>query len=237
MLQPIRQGKFRAVADIRGPRKEKELVRNVKLPPDAPLAHCSTDRLSPYVVEIRSNIDEPHIRAAWLEFESSATAFQRLSFVEGLYRRASTRGTREPVIVTVRERRSGVIVLIAALSRRRRFGLTIIEAADCSLCDYFVPLTSPGRLFSADEVRSIWAEICRALQPADAIIIKKIPDDDIRQPQYRDAVSRVEADGVFGSSDQARCPCLRFSRLEKACRVQGRRKKAAPVAAARIRQA
>jgi CelD/BcsL family acetyltransferase involved in cellulose biosynthesis len=151
-------------------------VRNVKLPLDAPLAHCSSDKSSPYVVEIRSNIDEQYLRETWLDFESSASAFQRLSFVESLYRQASAQGKREPVIVSVRERRSGMIILIAALSRRRRFGLTIVETAHCSLCDYFVPLTSPGRLFDADEVRSMWAEICRALQPADAIIIKKIPD-------------------------------------------------------------
>jgi CelD/BcsL family acetyltransferase involved in cellulose biosynthesis len=159
------------------PTRSEKLVRNVKLPSDAPRPHRSADTSSPYLVEIRSDIDEQYLRETWLDFESSASAFQRLSFVESLYRQASAQGKREPVIVSVRERRSGLIILIAALSRRRRFGLTIVEAADCSLCDYFVPLTSPGRLFDADEVRSMWAEICRALQPADAIIIKKIPDD------------------------------------------------------------
>jgi CelD/BcsL family acetyltransferase involved in cellulose biosynthesis len=218
MLQRIRQEKFRTVAYISGPREENVLLRNVKLPPEAPLAHFSTDISSSYVVEIHSDIDDPHIRAAWLEFEPSATAFQKLSFVEGLYRRASTQGTREPVIVTVRQRRSGMIILIAALSRRRRFGLTIIEAADCSLCDYFVPLTSPGRLFSADEVRSIWAEICRALRPADAIIIKKIPDEIFGNPNIAMQFAGLKP---MGSSARA-------IRLDPhACASPGWRKRAA----------
>jgi CelD/BcsL family acetyltransferase involved in cellulose biosynthesis len=150
---------------------------SVRLPSDASLVHHCSDQSSPYVVEIRSDIDELCLRETWLDFESTATAFQRLSFVEGLYRQGFTRGKSQPVIVSVRERSSGLIVLIAALSRRRRFGLTIVETADCSLSDYFVPLTRPGKRFSADEIKLIWAEICRALQPADAIIIKKIPHD------------------------------------------------------------
>jgi CelD/BcsL family acetyltransferase involved in cellulose biosynthesis len=182
MLQPIRHDEFRTIDQFSAAREAKKPVKDVKLPTDASPAHCSADKSSPYVVEIRSSIDEQYVRQTWLDFESSASAFQRLSFVEGLYRRASIRGKREPVIVSVRERRSGTIILILALSRRRRFGLTIVEAADCSLCDYFVPLTSPGRRFDADEVRAIWAEICRALQPADAIIIKKIPDDIFGNP-------------------------------------------------------
>ena len=164
------------------PTKSEKSVRNVKWRPDTALAHCPPDKPSPYVVGIRSDIDEQYLRETWLDFESSASAFQRLSFVEGLYRQASARGKREPVIVSVRERRTGMIILIAALSRRRRFGLTIVETADCSLCDYFVPLASPGRRFNADEVRSMWVEICRALQPADAIIIRKIPDDIFGNP-------------------------------------------------------
>ncbi len=155
---------------------------SVELLWEATPAPRGSDRSSPYLVEIRSDLDEHSFRQTWLDFESTATAFQRLSFVEGLYRQAAAPGKREPVIVSVRERSSGRIVLIAALSRRRRFGMTIIETADGDLCDYFAPLTCPGSRFAADEIQLIWTEICRALQPADAIIIKKIPDETFGSP-------------------------------------------------------
>ncbi len=130
-----------------------------------------------FTVELHSDFSDAELRETWSSFERSptATAFQRLSYIEALIANIVPHRAAEPILIGARDTASGAIVLVAALMRRRRHGVAVIEALDLGLCDYFAPLIRPGHEFSPAEFQELWSAICRAVQPAAAVFIDKIP--------------------------------------------------------------
>ncbi|WP_041801345.1 GNAT family N-acetyltransferase [Rhodopseudomonas palustris] len=128
-------------------------------------------------MELHSDFSNAEFRHTWKSFEQSATAtaFQRLSYIQALLANIVPQRAVEPILVGVRDTSCGAIVLVASLMRTRRHGVSVIEALDLGLCDYFAPLIRPGLEFSAVEFDELWREICGALKPVGALSIEKIP--------------------------------------------------------------
>lgn len=142
---------------------------------DADTTSASSDEAGSYRVTLHENLQDPHLREVWLRFEdsSSLTAFQRFSFVENLFNHLAGDRNARPLIVAVRQKNLGIVMLMPFV-RRQHLGLTWVEHVDFDLTDYAVPLTLPNHAFNSDDVTAISAEIIQSLKPADIVAIKKI---------------------------------------------------------------
>jgi CelD/BcsL family acetyltransferase involved in cellulose biosynthesis len=83
----------------------------------------------------------------------------------------------EPVVVTLRCGRSGQLVAVLPLVRRRYLGVRFVEFADLGVSDYVMPICDRdlGSAILADE--RVGGQIREVLKPYDLVRISKIPDD------------------------------------------------------------
>lgn len=132
-----------------------------------------TDRS--FAVEIAT--DWPSAREAWnAALESGvATPFQDGRVVDAWYRAMAGQLQIEPLVVSVRERRTGAHAVSLALVRTT-FGATrSIGFADLGLIDYNAPILGPAAPRDAVGAAALWRAVRRVLPQADVIDLRKMP--------------------------------------------------------------
>lgn len=118
--------------------------------------------------------------AASRDFEAAlrlgaATPFQDLHVVGSWYRAMASRPDIEPVIVSVRDRDTGVPALTLPLVRRRHGWVRTIGFADLDLVDCNAPILGPAAPRTADGAAALWRVLLRAIPTADLIHFRKMP--------------------------------------------------------------
>jgi CelD/BcsL family acetyltransferase involved in cellulose biosynthesis len=81
----------------------------------------------------------------------------------------------EPLLVAVRDRRSGRDVLLLPLIRRRLGSMSVIEFADLWATDYNAPLIAPATPVTVEYAHAVWEQVQNALPKADLIRLTKMP--------------------------------------------------------------
>ena len=109
---------------------------------------------------------------------SGTTAFQGSRWLATVYREVAPALAAEPVTVTVRESRTGRLVLVLPLVRARLNGLTSLRFADFGVCDY---LTSVYDRVDAERLiadATLPVRVATLLPPFDVISFTKLPHED-----------------------------------------------------------
>lgn len=141
------------------------------------------------VVEIQSHLGglEPFL-ARWAALLGPASSpFHSLAWVRAWYTTLGETDGRRPLLVAVRDRDSGADLMLLALSSRRSGGLSIVEFADATVCDYNLPLLAPNARLSAEHARAIWHALRRALAAEhDVLRLQKMPRHTLDDTPPRD---------------------------------------------------
>jgi CelD/BcsL family acetyltransferase involved in cellulose biosynthesis len=106
---------------------------------------------------------------------SGATAFQHPVWLDAFYRTMLAPHGAEKLIVTGRDGADGALRFLLPLLRRRRSGVTVVEAATLGVGDYAHPLAAP-QLRGRDFVSLVGA----ALPAYDILNIRPIRDETVR---------------------------------------------------------
>lgn len=104
-----------------------------------------------------------------------ATPFQASSFMEAWYRTLGGMAETEPLIVGVRDARTGEDVIQLALVRRKLGRQRVIGFADLDLVDYNAPILGPAAPREEAGARALLHDILTALPPADILDWTKMP--------------------------------------------------------------
>lgn len=108
---------------------------------------------------------------------SRATAFQHPLWLHQLYRELAPRLGVEPVVLAVRYRKTGDLVMLLPFIRRRRGSLRVIEFADLEVSDYAAPICDEAVFAQLSCDRRLRAQIRAHLRPYDLLRVKKLADD------------------------------------------------------------
>jgi CelD/BcsL family acetyltransferase involved in cellulose biosynthesis len=110
-------------------------------------------------------------------FESAqATPFQHPLWLDRLYRGLAPSLGGEPLIVTVRNDRTGRLEMVLPLIRRRHKGLRLVEFADLQVSDYACAVSTEAAFTALAEDSRTSRRLHELLRPYDLIRIKKAPD-------------------------------------------------------------
>jgi CelD/BcsL family acetyltransferase involved in cellulose biosynthesis len=101
-------------------------------------------------------------------------AFQCKDFARVLFETVARERNAEPVIIGVRDGNGEPLALFVFI-RRRRMGVSVIEALDFNVTDYFAPLYFSPVPPTAQRSAEIWRAVLAVLPPADAVAFKKMP--------------------------------------------------------------
>nr|WP_294526093.1 GNAT family N-acetyltransferase [uncultured Rhodopila sp.] len=127
-----------------------------------------------FVVDVQ---DDPSVVASrWAQLEPAGTVFQTRAWLLPWYRVIAPHINASPLFVTVADRLTGRPLMFFPLCMRRKAGLAIIEFPDHGVSDYNIPIVAPDLSLGAGEMQALWQQICRALPPADAVLITKMPE-------------------------------------------------------------
>lgn len=107
---------------------------------------------------------------------SASTVFQSPLWMDRLYKRLATDLKADPLIVLIREQKSGALVAVLPLIIRQRRALRIAEFADFGVSDYCAPICDPDYLEALSNDGTIPQQIRRLLK-CDLLIIQKIRSD------------------------------------------------------------
>lgn len=106
-------------------------------------------------------------------FEAScATAFQHPVWLDAFYRTMMAPHDAEKLVVTGRDGTTGALLFVLPLLRRRRAGVTLIEAAHLGVGDYAHPVVLP-ELHGEDFVAAVEA----VLPPYDIVNIRPVREE------------------------------------------------------------
>jgi CelD/BcsL family acetyltransferase involved in cellulose biosynthesis len=130
-----------------------------------------------FVATAASSFDAPELRAFFENtvLGAAPSAFQDLAFLKSMFGTIGKDAGAEPVLVGVS--RDGKPFMLLAFARRRRRGATVIESVDFGVSDCFAPIAGPAGAITAEEAGKVWTAIKAALPRADAILLKKVPED------------------------------------------------------------
>ena len=103
------------------------------------------------------------------------TPFQSRNWLEPWYAIVGPHFGARPLFVTVRDRESGIPLMLLPLSSSRQGLLKIIEFADGGLSDYNAPLQAESFSPNEREMRDLWRRILAALPAADVVRLQKLP--------------------------------------------------------------
>lgn len=147
-------------------------VAEVRDLPDAPRARVAA---APIAVALEPDFDFLSGEYRELFEASGATAFQHPVWLDAFYRTMMAPHGAKKLVATGRDTISGALVFVLPLLRRRRAGVTLIEAAHLGVGDYAHPVVLPN-LLGQDFVAAVKA----ALPPHDVINIRPIRDEACR---------------------------------------------------------
>ncbi len=129
----------------------------------------------PFDVDVFTNLDA--VRDDWAALESTGecTPFQTRAWLEPWYEIVAPHFGAAPLIVRVRERYSGLPMMLLPLVKRRDGGITLVEFADLGVSDYQAPLLAPQSDAMHAHASALWPKIQAALRPADLFRFEKVP--------------------------------------------------------------
>lgn len=105
---------------------------------------------------------------------SALSPFQTSTWLRAWYQQLAPANAVEPVLIAIRDT-SGSTAMLLPLVRRHDHGLTLIEAADLSVCDYCYPLLGPAAPTNRDDVESALAAVVPCLPHADLLLLRNLP--------------------------------------------------------------
>jgi CelD/BcsL family acetyltransferase involved in cellulose biosynthesis len=128
-----------------------------------------------FEVEIENGFEFLSADYADLFARSVATPFQHPIWLDRFYRRLAPALCVEPLIIVVRQRPGGRLVMLLPLIRRRRAGiLKVVEFADLEVADYVSPVCDQRALDHVLANDAAIARIRRLLRPIDFLHITKL---------------------------------------------------------------
>ncbi|MFT4096963.1 MAG: GNAT family N-acetyltransferase [Rhodoblastus sp.] len=126
------------------------------------------------------------VRDDWAALEATGrlTPFQTRAWLEPWYATVAPHFAVAPLILRVRDRRSGALLMMLPLARRRESGVRIVEFADLGVSDYHAPLFAPEMSELGERAAALWSQVRAALRPADLFRFEKAPRrvDGLRNP-------------------------------------------------------
>ncbi len=111
-----------------------------------------------------------------------ATPFQDGLVLSSWYGAMSARPDVEPLLVSVRDVRTGEAALHLPLIRRRRGLVRVIGFADLDLVDYNAPILGPAAPRTQEGAAALWRALRRGLPGSDLISLRKMPPEIDGQP-------------------------------------------------------
>lgn len=100
--------------------------------------------------------------------------FQSRFLLSTWFETVGTKADIERIIVQVRDKETGVPVLLMPLVRFKKNGLRTIEFADCNVVDYNGPLVNPGYEINKSMARKLIRAIRQALPAYDVLNMEKV---------------------------------------------------------------
>ncbi len=148
------------------------------------MAVLETRRGGAFDVDACDDIASVYDDWAALETAGRLTPFQTRAWLEPWYAIVAPHFGASPLIVRVRDRRSGVPLMLLPLARRRESGLKIVEFADLGVSDYHAPLFAPEMSELGDRASALWSQVRAAVRPADLFRLEKVPQrvEGLRNP-------------------------------------------------------
>ncbi|RTL50694.1 MAG: GNAT family N-acetyltransferase [Bradyrhizobiaceae bacterium] len=111
-------------------------------------------------------------------------------WLDRLYRHLADELKAEPLIITVRDARSGHLAAIFPLVVRRRHRFRVVEFADFGISDYCAPVCDPGAMPALLADRTVPKRIRTLLKPNDLIFVQKIRAESL---PFFDLLGKVRA--------------------------------------------
>ena len=113
---------------------------------------------------------------AALYANSAATAFQHPLWLDSIYSKLAPACSANRLVITVRARSNGELVMILPMLRVRRGPIRTVEFADLRVSDYNAPVCSEKAFYELLQDEMACGDIRRLLQPFDLLRIPKLPD-------------------------------------------------------------
>ena len=144
-----------------------------------------------FLVQAEHSFDFLSAEYAELFSRSHATAFQSPMWLDRLYARLVPHVGAHPLIVTVRARADGRLVMVLPLLRQRRGAMRVVEFADLRVSDYASPVCDEFTFARILRDQAACAEIREALMPYDLVRIQKMKDGAMALEKLLDVKSRT----------------------------------------------
>lgn len=179
-----------------------------------------------YRVECTGDFDFESDEYSRLVQRACISAFQRSLWLTAFYRHIVRSLELEPLIIRVRAARTGRLLAVVPLVRRRIGGLTVVESASGGVTDYVSPIIDSQAAELAGKDDTLHAALLRCLGPHDLLHIFPVQLADIKawQELFCVRIHRLQ----FGRHDVAYKSEVRrfdFSNLTATRRKQMARKK------------
>jgi CelD/BcsL family acetyltransferase involved in cellulose biosynthesis len=142
-------------------------------------------------VSIEDEFDFASNEYARLFAGSIATAFQHPIWLQSIYAKLAPASGAKRLVIAVRARASGELVMVLPMLRVRRGPIRTVEFADLRVSDYIAPICSQNALAELFDDEAACREIRSLLQPFDLLRIPKLPDGVVSLERLLDARPRV----------------------------------------------
>jgi CelD/BcsL family acetyltransferase involved in cellulose biosynthesis len=145
---------------------------------------------------------------------SAATAFQHPIWLDSLYSRLAPACAANRLVITVRDRANGELVMLLPMLRVRRGPIRTIEWADLRVSDYNAPVGRESAFSSLLRDETACRDLKRAIQPFDLLRFPKIPQGAVALEKLLGARPRAMMEssaysvGLSGSFEQWRSGAL-----------------------------
>jgi CelD/BcsL family acetyltransferase involved in cellulose biosynthesis len=107
---------------------------------------------------------------------AAMTPFQSGRWLESWYRTVGRSGG-EPILLTVRDRRTQRLVAMLPLFAHRSGPLRVVRFADAGVSDYNAPVLGPDAPVNLAGAKALWKAIQRAVGDADLVNFTKMPTE------------------------------------------------------------
>jgi CelD/BcsL family acetyltransferase involved in cellulose biosynthesis len=131
------------------------------------------------------------------------TVFQSTRWLTGWYESLAGQTDIEPLLLTVRNLRTGLVALYLPLLKHTVNGVRIVEFADLDLTGYNAPLLGPAAPREPETVAAMWRDLRWALRRLpggiDLVRLRKMPVDLNGTPNPFAAIKSARASSLKGN--------------------------------------
>jgi CelD/BcsL family acetyltransferase involved in cellulose biosynthesis len=131
---------------------------------------------SRFEVHLHGSFDFSSREFVGLFARSEASPFQHPLWLDRLYAHLVRYVGAEPAVVTLRCGKTGLLVAVLPLIRRRCLGVRFVEFADLGVSDYVMPICDRDLRSAILADERVAEQIREILTPYDLVRISKIPD-------------------------------------------------------------